>query len=33
VDAQGVIREIVVGGPMSEALLRVRVENLLKENR
>jgi cytochrome c biogenesis protein CcmG/thiol:disulfide interchange protein DsbE len=32
VDAQGIIREVVVGGPMSEALLRVRVENLLKES-
>jgi cytochrome c biogenesis protein CcmG, thiol:disulfide interchange protein DsbE len=31
VDAQGIIQEIVIGGPMSEALLRTRVENLLKE--
>lgn len=27
----GVIREVVIGGPMSEALLRIRVEELLKE--
>jgi cytochrome c biogenesis protein CcmG, thiol:disulfide interchange protein DsbE len=27
----GVIREVVIGGPMDEALLRARVENLLKE--
>jgi cytochrome c biogenesis protein CcmG, thiol:disulfide interchange protein DsbE len=33
VDTQGVIREVIVGGPMSEALLQVRVENLLKESR
>jgi cytochrome c biogenesis protein CcmG/thiol:disulfide interchange protein DsbE len=31
VDREGVIREVVVGGPMSEALLRIRVEQLLKE--
>jgi peroxiredoxin len=30
VDPQGVIREVVVGGPISEALLHVRVEQLLK---
>lgn len=29
----GMIREVVIGGPMSEALLRSRVENLLKEVR
>ena len=28
----GVIQEIVVGGPMSEALLRVRIEQLLESN-
>ena len=28
----GIIEEIVIGGPMAEALLRVRVENLLEEN-
>lgn len=27
----GVIREVVLGGPMSEALLRTRVEELLAE--
>ncbi|RME86996.1 MAG: TlpA family protein disulfide reductase [Anaerolineae bacterium] len=27
----GMIREVVIGGPMSEALLRTRVEELLKE--
>ena len=31
VDRQGIIQEIVVGGPMSEALLRIRIENLLEE--
>ena len=31
VDSRGIIQEIVIGGPMSEALLRTRVENLLKE--
>ena len=30
VDPQGIIREVVVGGPMSEALLRIRVEQLLE---
>lgn len=30
IDPQGVIREVVVGGPISEALLHVRVEQLLK---
>jgi peroxiredoxin len=30
VDAQGVIREVIVGGPMSEALLRIRVRQLLE---
>jgi cytochrome c biogenesis protein CcmG, thiol:disulfide interchange protein DsbE len=30
IDADGTIREVVVGGPMSEALLRSRVEELLK---
>ena len=29
----GVIREVVIGGPMAEALLRVRVEQLLAEVR
>jgi peroxiredoxin len=30
IDRGGVIREIVIGGPMSEALLRTRVERILK---
>jgi cytochrome c biogenesis protein CcmG, thiol:disulfide interchange protein DsbE len=30
IDRAGVIREIVVGGPMSEALLRTRIERLLE---
>ena len=29
IDAQGLIRDVVIGGPMAEALLRVRVEQLL----
>jgi peroxiredoxin len=29
VDRQGLVREVVVGGPVSEALLRVRAEQLL----
>jgi peroxiredoxin len=33
VDQQGVIRSVVVGGPMSEALIQSRVEDLLKETR
>jgi cytochrome c biogenesis protein CcmG/thiol:disulfide interchange protein DsbE len=31
VDRKGIIQEVVVGGPMSPALLQVRVENLLEE--
>lgn len=31
IDSKGVIREIVIGGPMSEALLRSRIENMLGE--
>lgn len=31
IDAQGVIREVVVGGPMSEALIQSKVEDLLME--
>lgn len=31
VDSQGVIQEVVIGGPMSEALLRTRVQQLLEE--
>jgi hypothetical protein len=26
----GIINEVVIGGPMSEALLRTRIEDLLK---
>jgi cytochrome c biogenesis protein CcmG/thiol:disulfide interchange protein DsbE len=29
IDPQGVIHDVVVGGPMSEALLRIRVEEML----
>lgn len=31
VDNQGVIQEVIIGGPMAEALLRTRVEHLLEE--
>jgi len=31
VDAEGIIQEVIVGGPMSEALLRTRIESLLPE--
>ncbi len=31
ISADGVIREVVVGGPMSEALLRTRIEHILSE--
>ena len=30
IDRDGIIREVVIGGPMAEALLRTRVEELLK---
>lgn len=30
VDREGVISEVVIGGPMSEALLRARIEQILK---
>lgn len=33
IGADGVIREVVIGGPMAEALLRSRIEQLLKEAR
>ncbi len=33
VDRQGVIRSVVVGGPMSEALIQSKVEELIKESR
>jgi peroxiredoxin len=29
IDPEGIIREVVIGGPMSEALLRTRIENLM----
>lgn len=29
IDSQGIIQDVVIGGPMAEALLRVRVEQLL----
>jgi peroxiredoxin len=32
IDKDGVIQEIVIGGPMSEALLLIRVQNLLEGN-
>ncbi len=31
IDQEGVIREVVIGGPMAEALLRIRVEQLLED--
>lgn len=31
IDRQGIIREVVIGGPMSEALLRIRVQQLLED--
>jgi peroxiredoxin len=30
IDREGVIQEVVIGGPMAEALLRARIEKLLK---
>lgn len=30
IDRNGVISEVVIGGPMSEALLRTRIEQILK---
>jgi peroxiredoxin len=30
IDRQGIITEVVVGGPMTEALLRTRIEAILK---
>jgi cytochrome c biogenesis protein CcmG, thiol:disulfide interchange protein DsbE len=30
INREGIINEVVIGGPMSEALLRTRVENILK---
>ena len=31
IDREGIIRSVVVGGPMSEAVIRSKVEDLLKE--
>ena len=31
IDRKGTIQEVIIGGPMSEALLRIRVEKLLQE--
>ncbi|MEN8173337.1 MAG: TlpA disulfide reductase family protein [Chloroflexota bacterium] len=31
VDTEGIIQDVIVGGPMSGALLRTRIENLLPE--
>jgi cytochrome c biogenesis protein CcmG, thiol:disulfide interchange protein DsbE len=33
IDSEGMIRRVVFGGPMSEALLRVEIERLLQEAR
>jgi cytochrome c biogenesis protein CcmG/thiol:disulfide interchange protein DsbE len=33
IDRKGVIRSVVVGGPMSEALIQSKVEDLLREGR
>jgi cytochrome c biogenesis protein CcmG/thiol:disulfide interchange protein DsbE len=30
IDRNGIIQEVVIGGPMSEALLRTRIESILK---
>lgn len=30
IDRQGIVRKVIIGGPMSEALLRTRIEDLLK---
>lgn len=32
VDPQGKIQDVVVGGPMAEALLRIRVQQLLEQS-
>jgi peroxiredoxin len=31
IDRDGIIQEVIFGGPMAEALLRIRVEKLLEE--
>jgi peroxiredoxin len=30
IDREGIISEVVIGGPMAEALLRARIESILK---
>ena len=30
IDPEGIINEVVIGGPMAEALLRTRVEDILQ---
>jgi hypothetical protein len=30
IDRKGIISEVVIGGPMSEALLRTRIEKILE---
>jgi peroxiredoxin len=32
IDAHGVIQDVIAGGPMSEALLRIRVEQLIEKS-
>lgn len=32
IDPEGIIQDVVVGGPMSEALLRIRIEEMLAGN-
>ncbi len=32
VDPNGIIQEVVIGGPMAEALLRSRIERLMEES-
>ena len=33
IDGEGVVRRMVIGGPMSEGLLRAEIEQMLKETR
>jgi len=30
IDRKGIVRQVIIGGPMSEALLRTRIEDILK---
>ncbi|MHB8134180.1 MAG: TlpA family protein disulfide reductase [Anaerolineaceae bacterium] len=32
INSKGVIQEIIIGGPMSETLLEIRLQNILEEN-